>query len=145
MKRWLMLAAVMLLAVGIVACGDDGGGDTPAATNTPATGAMTPATGGDAEEGDAENGRAIAQANCITCHTTDGSQGVGPTWQGLYGSEVPLESGETVTADEAYIRESILQPQAKIHQGFSPVMPSYQGVLSDEQINDLIAYIRTLE
>ena len=69
----------------------------------------------------------------------------GPSWQGLYGSEVELETGETVTADEAYLRESILQPGAKVHKGFPPAMQSFQGVLSDVQTTDVIAYIKTLE
>jgi cytochrome c oxidase subunit 2 len=116
--------------------------ETPPTSSGPSSG--TPAPGG-AGEGNPEAGQQIFQANCVTCHTIDGGQGVGPTWQGLYGSQITLESGDTVTADEAYLRESILQPNARVHQGFPPAMPSFQGVLSDQQINDVIAFIRTLE
>ncbi len=96
------------------------------------------------EDPDAAAGQQLAAANCTSCHSVDGSDGTGPTWQGLFGSEVPLEDGSTVTADEEYIRESILNPTAKVHQGFPPIMPSFEGVLTDEEINQIIAFIETL-
>lgn len=93
----------------------------------------------------AEWGKQLTQEfACTTCHTTDGGQSVGPTWQGLYGSDRPLEDGSTVTADENYIRESILEPNTKVVQGFAPVMNTYQGQLNDEQIDAIIEYIKTL-
>ena len=67
-----------------------------------------------------------------------------PALAGVFGSEVRLASGDTVVADEAYIRESILFPQEKIVDGYDPIMPSYQGRVSEEQIMQLIAYIRSL-
>ncbi|MEL7832406.1 cytochrome c oxidase subunit II [Fodinibius sp. Rm-B-1B1-1] len=82
---------------------------------------------------------------CQTCHSTDGSDMTGPTWQGLFGHEVPLEDGSTVTADENYIRESILEPNAKVVEGYPAVMNTYQGQLNDEQINAIIEYIKTLK
>lgn len=91
-----------------------------------------------------ERGKTIAANNaCNTCHSTDGSRLVGPTWQNLYGSERPLESGETVTADEEYLRESIVEPSVKIAEGFPPSMVSY-SFLSDSEINSLVAYIKSL-
>jgi cytochrome c oxidase subunit 2 len=63
---------------------------------------------------------------------------------GVYGHTVRLSNGQTITADDEYIRESILLPGAKIVSGYQPIMPSYQGQLSDEQIHDLIDYIRSL-
>jgi mono/diheme cytochrome c family protein len=84
-------------------------------------------------------------AGCAACHTVDGAEATGPTWLGLFGRETPLESGETVTADEEYIRESILQPNAKVHEGFQPIMPSYEGRLTEDEITALIAYVQTLE
>ncbi len=93
-----------------------------------------------------ELGEALTQRNaCVTCHSTDGSVLQGPSFQGLFGSEVTLQNGETVTADENYIRESVLNPQAKIHEGFQPVMPSFAGTLDDDQINAIIEYIKTIE
>lgn len=93
-----------------------------------------------------ELGEQLTQQNaCTTCHSTDGTDLLGPSFQGLFGSESPLESGGTVTVDENYLRESILNPQAEIRKGFQPVMPSFAGTLDDDQINAIIEYIKTLE
>ncbi len=94
----------------------------------------------------AEWGKQLAQEYaCNTCHSTDGSDMVGPTWQGLFGHDVQLSDGSTVTADENYIRESILEPNAKVVEGYPAVMNTYQGQLNNEQINAIIEYIKTLE
>ena len=97
----------------------------------------------DGGEVSAERGKTIAEDNvCGTCHSTDGSKIVGPTWKNLYGHEVELEDGSTVTADEEYLRESITDPTAKIVNGFPPSMVPYNH-LSESEINSLIAYIKT--
>jgi cytochrome c oxidase subunit 2 len=84
------------------------------------------------------------QNGCRGCHTVDGGAGTGPTWFHLYGEPVQLADGSTVTADDAYIKESILDPQAKLVAGFeSVVMPTYD--FTDEQIADIIAYLKTLK
>ncbi|MGH7909786.1 MAG: cytochrome c oxidase subunit II [Thermodesulfobacteriota bacterium] len=94
----------------------------------------------------AELGKQLyTQRGCNACHSIDGSSLVGPTWKGLYGHEVVLEDGTEVTADENYIREAILEPQAKMVKGFGPVMPSFKGVISDDEISDIVAYIKTLK
>jgi cytochrome c oxidase subunit 2 len=80
---------------------------------------------------------------CITCHQSN-AQGRGPVLQGLFGKTVALQSGETVVADEAYIRESILNPAAKITAGFQPIMPTFQGLISEEQLLQLVEYIKSL-
>ncbi len=80
---------------------------------------------------------------CTSCHTSSGSKGVGPTWKSLYGTDVALTDGSTVTADWAYITESIRSPSAKITEGFQAVMPAYSS-LSDADINALAAYIKSL-
>jgi cytochrome c oxidase subunit 2 len=80
---------------------------------------------------------------CLTCHRSD-TQGRGPSLVGLYGKPVMLEDGRTLTADENYIRESIVDPGAKIVKGFKPVMPTFQGQISDEQLNALVAYVKSL-
>jgi cytochrome c oxidase subunit 2 len=82
-------------------------------------------------------------SGCSTCHTPDGA-GLGPSLLGVYGHPVKLVTGETVAADDAYIRESILLPKAKIVAGYTPIMPTFQGQLTEEQLNDVIAYIRVL-
>jgi mono/diheme cytochrome c family protein len=80
---------------------------------------------------------------CTSCHTSTGATGVGPTWRGLYGSTVALTDGSAVTADWAYITESIRSPALKITEGFQAVMPTYTS-LSDADINALAAYIKSL-
>lgn len=82
---------------------------------------------------------------CLGCHSADGTPLTGPTWFGLFGSSVPLLDGSTVTADEAFIRQSILEPNATIVEGYpSPsIMPAY--ALTDEEVSNLIAYISTLK
>ena len=81
---------------------------------------------------------------CPQCHSVDGSAGIGPSFQGLYGSSHALADGSSVTVDETYVRESILDPQVKITAGYEPVMPTYQGRLKDEEITAVIAYMKTL-
>jgi glucose/arabinose dehydrogenase/mono/diheme cytochrome c family protein len=100
-----------------------------------------------------EEGKKLHQMmGCAACHSTDGKdmQKVGPTWNGLYGSrrEVVIEKKrETITANEDYIRESILNPSAKTVRGFEKseyAMPSYAGVLTETQIESLILYVKSL-
>lgn len=93
----------------------------------------------------AERGKLLSQRLCVSCHSFDGSPGVGPTWKGLFGHEVELSDGKKVVADENYLRESILEPQAKVVKGFQPVMPSFQGQLTEEQIADIIEFIKSLK
>jgi cytochrome c oxidase subunit II len=85
----------------------------------------------------------FSMLGCSTCHRFD-IQGRGPNLQGVYGKPVLLEDGRTVIADENYVRESILNPTAKIVNGFKPVMPTFQGIVSDEQLNALVAYVKSL-
>lgn len=82
---------------------------------------------------------------CNTCHSVNGDRLVGPTFRGLMGSEVELISGTKVLADENYVRESIMDPMKKIVKGYAPQMPTYRGQLSDEEVNQLIAYLKTLK
>jgi len=86
----------------------------------------------------------FTQLACNTCHLPNGT-GRAPSLNGVYGAKVLLADGTIVTADDAYIRESILQPKAKIVAGYQPVMPTFQGLVSEEQILDLTAYIKSLE
>jgi len=80
------------------------------------------------------------QFGCITCHGT----GKGPPFAGLYGSAVRLADGTTVVADDNYLRESILAPSAKIVAGYSPIMPTFQGQIREEQLLELLAFIKSL-
>jgi cytochrome c oxidase subunit 2 len=85
----------------------------------------------------------FASLGCATCHRFD-VQGRGPNLAGIYNKPVLLEDGRTVTADENYVRESILNPTAKIVNGFKQIMPTFQGIVSDEQLNALVAYVKSL-
>jgi mono/diheme cytochrome c family protein len=98
-----------------------------------------------------EEGRRLAAlVGCASCHSTEASSEgkVGPTWKGLFGSERRFKNGEPAVADEAYLRESMLEPAAKIVLGFEKNdtgMPSYAGVLTEEQIQALILYIKSVK
>ena len=88
--------------------------------------------------------RIYTRRGCVACHTLDGSAATGPSWKGLYGKEESLVGGETLKVDDNYIKESILQPKAKIVAGYTAAnMPSYQGQLDDKQITAVIEFIKT--
>ncbi len=92
-----------------------------------------------------EAGRKLYQVRgCQQCHSVDGTAKVGPSFKGIFGEPQVLSNGSKVTVDENYIRESILEPQAKVVAGFEPVMPTYQGRLKDPEIDALIQYIKSL-
>ena len=92
-----------------------------------------------------QNGeRLFADLACITCHKND-SSGRGPSLSGVFGSTVLLTDGRKVVADENYLRESIMNSQAKVVLGFQPIMPTFQGMVSEENLMQLIAYIKTLK
>ncbi len=101
-------------------------------------------SGGRADESPVAAGEKLfADLTCNTCHLTD-TQGRGPMLTNLFGKQVELQGGGTVTVDEAYIRESIVLPQAKVVAGFQPLMPTFQGLVTEEQLLQLIAYVRSL-
>lgn len=90
-------------------------------------------------------GRKIYETRgCKTCHTIDGTRLVGPSLRNAYGATAPLADGTSVLADDAYIRESIQYPQAKVHAGFQPVMTPYLNVLKDKDINNVIAFLKSI-
>ena len=84
---------------------------------------------------------------CVACHTTDGNVLIGPSFKGLFGETTKVVTdGQTreVVVDEAYIRRSILDPSADLVEGFQPLMPSQKGLMSDEEIDAIIEYIKAL-
>jgi cytochrome c oxidase subunit 2 len=92
-----------------------------------------------------QNGeRLFTDLACITCHKTD-STGRGPSLLGVFGSTVTLADGRKVVADENYLRESIMNSQAKVVQGYQGIMPAFQGMVTEENLLQLIAYIKTLK
>jgi cytochrome c oxidase subunit II len=102
-------------------------------------------SGGTAQGSLASAGEKLFQdLACNTCHRPD-AQGRGPILQGLFGKTQTLEGGGTVVVDEAYVRESILNPGAKITAGFQPIMPAFQGLVTEEQLLELIEYVKSLQ
>ncbi len=148
--RRLPVALVLAAATAGVlsACGgDDGSADEAPATVAGAgedgTSAGTGAGDAVATGGDASEGAQLAQDyGCRSCHR-EGGGGIGPDWEGLYGSTVTLDDGSTLVADEAYLLESIVDPDAKKVDGYSIGMP-VNDALSDEDIASIIAYIQSL-
>ena len=100
----------------------------------------------DANADPAARGKTQA-AVCLGCHTLDGTTTVGPSWKGLYGAQVQLADGTTVTADDTYIYNSIVDPNSQIHAGFQPgLMPAtYKASLTDNQVKDIIEFIKTIK
>ena len=86
----------------------------------------------------------FTQLACVTCHLPDGS-GRGPSLVGVFGSMVTLDNGTTLTADESYLRESILNSQAKTVAGYQQLMPTFQGIVNEDGIASLIEYIKSLQ
>jgi cytochrome c oxidase subunit 2 len=102
-------------------------------------------SGGAPERSLAEGGaKLFASLACNTCHRAD-AQGRGPVLDGLYGKTVALQGGGAVVADEAYLRESILTPSARVTAGFQPIMPTFQGLVTEEQLLELIEYLKSLK
>ena len=101
---------------------------------------------GGAEEGSLASAgqKLFADLACNTCHRRD-AQGRGPVLQNLFGKTIETTAGERVVVDEAYIRESILNPQAKVTVGFQPIMPTFQGLVTEEQLLELIEYVKSLK
>jgi cytochrome c oxidase subunit II len=88
--------------------------------------------------------RLFQRLGCNTCHVESGA-GRGPSLAGLFGKTVKLAGGQSVTADETYIRESIVNPQAKIVAGYEPIMPVFKGLISEDGILQILAYLKTLK
>jgi len=112
-------------------------------TTTASSSGMTGSGGSQASSQSA--GQQLYQSlGCASCHGQNGEGNIGPRLAGLYGSKVQLSNGQTVVADDAYIRESILNPQAKIVKGYQPIMPTFQGQVTEQDILQLIQFIKSL-
>lgn len=81
--------------------------------------------------------------DCLTCHSIDGSEGIGPTFKGMYGRQTKLTDGSTITANDNYLRESIVDPSTKIVTGFDDVMPKPE--LTDQEVDQIMEYLKTLK
>ncbi len=92
----------------------------------------------------AELGKKLyAEKSCNSCHSLDGTAMTGPTYKGIFGRKEKMTDGTEITVNENYLRESILQPGAKIVAGYQNQMPAFQGLLSDKQVTALIEFIKT--
>lgn len=136
---WLAVVTVLALlgvALGVIAlivAKDNSSGSAAGGSTTPTSELSALAV----------QGQELADSNgCATCHSVDGSDGTGPTWAGLAGSEVTLDDGTTVTADEAYLTQSIQDPSSQKVEGFNVAMPQFD--LSQDQVDALVAYISEL-
>lgn len=96
------------------------------------------------QELEAQGAKIAAERGCLRCHTVDGTPHLGPTWAGVYGSMIELASGERVRADEAYLTESMMDPERRLRRGYEPIMPTYLGLLDGGEIAALVEYIRSL-
>lgn len=81
---------------------------------------------------------------CNTCHTIDGLKSQGPSFFKRFGNSVVMSDGSQIVVDENYIRESILNPRARIVTGFQPIMPTFQGILKEREVDALVAYVKSL-
>ena len=93
----------------------------------------------------AEAGKILFTRRCNQCHSDDGTAKTGPTFKGAFGATHKMRDGSSVVVNEDYIRESIMDPQAKVRDGFPPAMPTFKGMLDDDKITYLIEYIKTLK
>jgi len=103
-------------------------------------------SGNAAQQSPAVAGQQLFQSlGCVSCHGANGEGGRGPALAGLFGRQVFLTNGQTVIADEAYVRESIENPQAKLVSGFGPIMPTFQGQVTPEQLIQIMSFIKSLQ
>jgi cytochrome c oxidase subunit 2 len=82
---------------------------------------------------------------CVSCHGARGEGGRGPALAGLFGKQVFLSNGQTVIADEGYVRESIENPSARLVNGFGPIMPTFQGQVTPDQLIQIMSFIKSLQ
>ena len=87
--------------------------------------------------------RLLEAKDCLTCHSVDGTDGIGPTFKGIYGRETTLTNGSIVVADEGYLRDAILNPSGKIVHGFDDVMPKPE--VTEEEVNQIVDYLKKLK
>jgi len=103
-------------------------------------------SGNAAQQSPAVAGQQLFQSlGCVSCHGANGEGGRGPALVGLFGRKVFLTNGQTIIADEAYVRESIENPQAKLVSGFGPIMPTFQGQVTPEQLIQIMSFIKSLQ
>lgn len=126
-RRVLVVVVCAVGAVGLVGCSSDESAEAPEVELT-----------GEAARGE----QVAADQGCTSCHRVSGEGGVGPSWAGLAGSEVELDDGSVVIADDEYLRRSIVEPNAQIVAGYNGIMP--ERALDDADVDALVAYLNAL-
>jgi cytochrome c oxidase subunit 2 len=106
--------------------------------------APEPGTGAEGENLAREGLKVATVRGCMRCHTVDGTPHIGPTWRGMFGKMETMADGSTVRVDEAYITESMMDPEARIVAGYPPVMPSYRGQITAPETAAIVEYLKTL-
>jgi cytochrome c oxidase subunit 2 len=99
----------------------------------------------EAEKAPWENGKRIYQIQCSGCHKVDGTKATGPALNLIWGEQETIKDGAPVTVDREYVQESIWEPNAKIVEGYAPKMNSFKGILDQDDINRVIAYLQYLK
>jgi cytochrome c oxidase subunit 2 len=130
---------ILLTIVGSIACGSD---------TRPSASASSGSSLGSApveEPLEAVGARTFVKKGCEACHTLDDTPKVGPSLRAAFGRKVKLVNGDEVVFDEAYFRESLVSPNAKVVAGFPPSQPSYEGQLNEREVAGLIAYLRSVK
>jgi cytochrome c2 len=143
------VAAYVAMCAGWMKSTPCAAGGAPPTTATAPTGTTETTTTGATTGGGGGNGEALyTSLGCNSCHTLDGSASAGPTFKGLASSQVKLDNGQTVTADDAYLLESILDPDKQIVAGFQPGVMSAvikKGQVSRDDANALVAFIKSVK
>jgi cytochrome c oxidase subunit 2 len=106
--------------------------------------APEPGTGAEGENLAREGLKVATVRGCMRCHTVDGTPHIGPTWRGMFGKMETMADGSTVRVDEAYVTESMMDPEARIVAGYPPVMPSYRGQITAPETAAIVEYLKTL-
>ena len=143
----MRLFTLALFAI-ILILGSACGGEEPDHEDGDAHGHEQSSAQNAVESGDADKGEQLVTDNgCLACHSIDGSQIIGPSWKGIYGSREKLNDGSTVMVDGYYLSESILNPNAKIVEGFSPntMIQTFGEIFTAQDIADIVAYIKTIK
>jgi cytochrome c5 len=145
MNRTISISAVLFIICALTVVGCDGAGPKPEPSSTASIAGSTTETAPEIDDLVALGEKRFTQLGCNSCHSQGSTSGPGHYPLEKWGKTIRLTDGSTVTVDEAYIRESIESPLAKIVEGYNPVMPDYSGQLKDGDVDAMLAYLKWLD